>query len=99
MEVLEGLDSYVNFLESDMRHAKQSFIYSLDSIRRTMETTKERIESTLDDPTDVGSLNPLGILQSQGQRLDLSCMELVSKAKHLHDVAEILNSLQQAGGE
>ena len=95
MDAIEGLEAYVNYLESEIRHMKVSFMYSLESIQRTMETTKERIKATLDDSADVGSLNPLGILQSQGHRLDLTCMELVSKAKTLHDIREILDTFGQ----
>jgi len=94
---IEELKGYADFLDAEIRQTKVTFMYALEGVKQTMEATKERVRTTLDDSTDFGMVNPLGVLQRQGQQIDLTCMELITKAKHLRDIRQILDSLE--GGE
>ncbi len=84
------LNAYVELLDSQIREEKQTLIYALDSIGQTMAYQKQQLEATLDDSTKTGSLNSVGILQRQGQMIESRCMEIVTKARHLADLRQIL---------
>ncbi len=84
------LKSYEDLLDSQIREEKQTLIYALDSMEQTMAYQKQKLEATLDDSTKTGSLNSVGILQRQGQMIESRCMEIVTKAKHLTDLRQIV---------
>lgn len=84
------LKSYEELLDSQIREEKQTLIYALDSMEHTMTYQKQKLEATLDDSTKTGSLNSVGIIQRQGQMIESRCMEIVTKAKHLTELRQII---------
>lgn len=90
LDTKEALIQHAEYLDNEIRGDKQTQIRALDSMMKTLAHEKTRLEKTLDNSTKTDGLNELGIMQSQGQMIELRCMEIVTKAKQLSMMRRII---------
>lgn len=90
MDLKETLEGYCNRLDNHIRSIKTNFQYTLDSVAETLLYKKSKINATLNNSEDVGTLNTFGVLRQQGQMIESRSMEIVTLAETLKDLRKIL---------
>ena len=77
-------------MDEEIIQGKKDLINRMDSMEKTLAHNRQRLGLLLDNSTETGYLNQLGILQAQGVALDVACMELVIQAKNLKILRQII---------
>ncbi len=94
MELKESLEAYCDHLDNHIRSKKTVFGNFLDSGAQTLLDRKGKVNASLNDSTDVGTLNSLGVLQRCGQIVESYSMELVTLVETLKELRKILKECE-----
>lgn len=80
----------IELLENEIRDKKTDLINSMDSMERMLEFQRQALAASLNNSTSYARLNPVGILQRQGQMIETMCAEIATKCKHLVTLKRML---------